>query len=241
VDVKQCVERLCDLVAGGRGFVVVVEVLARDAAEVVDLRRVCFGHRGAIHEQVATLSPKQESAYFERRPEPKRLGLRCVEIRDHDIHESFSSFTCFLGCPRMVMSGAFDVSLSSPYGAAVPLERSCVYAPGDDALRMDADHLFRLRNRFRSAPDLQSPWPPRVRGGEVIHHEGGMSLPRDIAELLGARQVASSDVYGVEIGVEGEHADRRDVRRAVAADRRHASEETAAEVLDLISGEVAHQ
>ncbi len=44
MNMKRRIERLGDPVAGGGGFVVVVQVLTRDAAEGVDLLYVSFQH-----------------------------------------------------------------------------------------------------------------------------------------------------------------------------------------------------
>ena len=71
---KRRVERLGDPVAGGGGFVAVVQVLTRDAAEGVDLLYVSPQHLRSVDEQVSPLAPKQEGADLERGPETQRLG-----------------------------------------------------------------------------------------------------------------------------------------------------------------------
>jgi hypothetical protein len=50
VDVKRRAEGLSDPVAGGRGFVMVVQVLVRDAAEVVDGLYVLLERGGSVDE-----------------------------------------------------------------------------------------------------------------------------------------------------------------------------------------------
>jgi len=57
--VKRSVERLCDPIAGGRGFVVVVEVLPPNAAEVVYRFYVLLESGGPVDEQVALLALEQ--------------------------------------------------------------------------------------------------------------------------------------------------------------------------------------
>src|SRR5919107_2481256 len=59
VDVKRSVERLCDPIAGGRGFAVVVEVLPPNAAEVVYRFYVLLEGGGPVDEQVALLALEQ--------------------------------------------------------------------------------------------------------------------------------------------------------------------------------------
>jgi hypothetical protein len=49
-------ERACDPVAGWRGLVAMVQVLARDAAEVVDLLYVSLQRIGPVEEQVAPIA-----------------------------------------------------------------------------------------------------------------------------------------------------------------------------------------
>ena len=88
MDVKRGVERVGDPVAGGGGFMVVVEILARDAAEgaIAPLQRL-----GSVDEQVAWLALEQERADLERGPEPQRFGFRGVQAWYHGIHEGIFS------------------------------------------------------------------------------------------------------------------------------------------------------
>ncbi len=52
-------------VAGGGGFVVVVQVLTREAAEGVNLLYVSLQHLRSVDEQIFPLTLKQESANLE--------------------------------------------------------------------------------------------------------------------------------------------------------------------------------
>jgi hypothetical protein len=71
MNMKRRVERLGDPVARGGGFVVVVQVLTRDAAEGVDLPYVSLQHLRSVDEQISPLALKQEGANLERGSEPQ--------------------------------------------------------------------------------------------------------------------------------------------------------------------------
>src|SRR5215210_101286 len=70
VAVQRGAERAGDPVAGGRGLVAVVQVLARDAAEVVDLLYVSLQRVGSVEEQVALLPSQQEGPDLQRWSKP---------------------------------------------------------------------------------------------------------------------------------------------------------------------------
>lgn len=96
--------------------------------------------------------------------------------------------------------------------AARSMVSAMYHSPGDDAFGVDANHRLRLLDGLRPSTDLDPPGLEGVGGDDVVHHEGGATSSRGVAELLRVREVSPADVYGVEIGVVGEHAYGRYVR-----------------------------
>jgi hypothetical protein len=66
-------------------------------------------------------------------------------------------------------------------------------------------------------------WSPRLHAGEVVDHDRGASAVNDVAELLGALEIVTSDVDGVRLEVVYPPC-RHDVRRPVLADCRDSGE-----------------
>ena len=93
VDVKRRVEGLCNPVTGRRGLVMVVQVLARDAAEVGNGLYVLLEGGCPVDEQVARFALEQESADLQRGSEPQGLGHRGVQPGYDGFHEWISLFS----------------------------------------------------------------------------------------------------------------------------------------------------
>ena len=96
VDVKRRVEGLCNPVTGRRGLVMVVQVLARDAAEVGNGLYVLLEGGCPVDEQVARFALEQESADLQRGPNPKGSGTEACSL---GMMVSMSGSPCSLRLP----------------------------------------------------------------------------------------------------------------------------------------------
>jgi orotate phosphoribosyltransferase len=106
------------------------------------------------------------------------------------------------------------------------------HAEAEDPGGMDPDQGAAVRavvEGLRGAPDLQEPDPPRIGGGDVIHHERGLAVAADVMELLAGRQVEAGHVDRAEPRVDVE-PDGLDLRAAVRLDGGQPAERLAAEV-----------
>jgi hypothetical protein len=94
-------------------------------------------------------------------------------------------------------------------------------------------------DRFGLSTDLDPAGLPRWQ--HVVDDDGRPSGGRDVAELLGRREVSPGDRDGLPIGVQSP-ADRRDVRHAVRSDRGEPAEQAfAPQVAQFLVGEDAHR
>ncbi len=80
-----------DPVAAGAGLVTMVEVLACDAAQLLDRPSIGLERAGAVDEHVAALSLQQEGATLERGAKRHRLRSRRVQAFNYRLRGRSSS------------------------------------------------------------------------------------------------------------------------------------------------------